>query len=175
MRCPPNHIHKWHHLTIVWLPAEQAWKLWKALLYPADKAELTLSASLAGGTLFLYPQMQLWPYKWCSLLLTTVLQWRWRSWGNWKITSRAKYLETHNSVGKPCLKHRFPHSSPMFFKLYQSVVLPSSIGNLLMANNRKSNPNLPKQKSQFFLFSLLPSFFFVVVVVFAVVVFLRTQ
>ena len=44
-----------------------------------------------------------------------------------------------------------------------------------MANNRKSNPNLPKQKSQFFLFSLLPSFFFVVVVVVAVVVFLRTQ
>lgn len=150
MRCPSNHTHKWYHLTIVWLLAEQAWKSSGRLCSTqwTEQSWLCLQGTITcWGYSLLYPQMQLWSYKWCSLLLTTVLWWRWSSCGNWKIRSRAKYVETNNSVGKPCLKHRLPHSSPMFFELYQSIVLSSSVGNLLMANNRKSNSNLLKQKS----------------------------
>lgn len=62
VRCLPNQIAKWHHLTTGHLPGEQAEEVLRAMLYlrGQNRADLHLQdANPAGDALFFYLQTPL--------------------------------------------------------------------------------------------------------------------
>lgn len=138
VRCLPNQIHEWHYWLLCDSQGTRLRKLWRVLLYPSgqNRADFKMSSQLgmlSFSNLRHHSEHMNDASSFSSQSCEEDGSASFLQLGKLKNRNSVPCEETDNVLlGKPGLKHRFPHSSPIFSELYQ-IILPVSIRNLLVA------------------------------------------